>query len=94
VLSSVADSTSRFIVIDIGAYGKHSDGGIFSASTLYHMLIDAESALPNTASFERSGTEMPLVTLGDWACPVKTSVLKPFARRDLWCEERAFNYRL
>ena len=33
VLQGVADSESRFIFIDIGAYGKQSDGGIFSAST-------------------------------------------------------------
>ena len=34
VLQGVADSESRFIFIDIGAYGKQSDGGIFTGSTL------------------------------------------------------------
>jgi hypothetical protein len=38
VLRGVADSECRFILIDVGAYGKQSDGGTFSASTLYHFL--------------------------------------------------------
>jgi len=33
LLQGVADSESRLIFIDIGAYGKQSDGGTFSAST-------------------------------------------------------------
>ena len=45
VLQVVADSESRFIFIDTGAYGKQSDGGTFSASSLYHFLEDSESTL-------------------------------------------------
>ena len=94
VLQGVADYESRFIFIDIGAYGKQSDGGTFSASTLYHSLEDFESTLPKPASFEGSGTEMPFVVLGDEAYPLKTYLMKPFARKDLSCEERVFNYSL
>jgi len=89
VLTGVADS-----VIDIGAYGKRSDGGTFSASTLYHFLEDSEYTLPKPASFEESGTEMPFAILGDEAFPLKTYLMKPLARKDLSCEEHVFNYRL
>jgi len=82
VLQGVADSESRIIFIHIGAYGKQSDGGTFSASTLYHFLEDSESALPKPASFEGSGTEMHFVILGDEAYPLKTYLMKPFARKD------------
>jgi len=34
VLQVVADSESRFIFIDVGAFGKQIDGGTFSDSTL------------------------------------------------------------
>ena len=81
VLQGVADSESRFIFIDIVAYGKQSDGGTFSASTLYHFLEDFESTLPKPASFEGSGTEMPFIILGDEAYPLKTYLMKPFAKR-------------
>ena len=46
VLQSVVDSESRFIFIDIGAYGKQSVGGTFPASTLQHFLEEYESTLP------------------------------------------------
>ena len=48
VLQGVADSESRFIFLDIGAYGKQSDGGTCSASTLYRFLENFESALPKS----------------------------------------------
>ena len=63
VLQGVADSEGRFIFIDVCANGKQSDGGTFSASTLYHCLEDSQSTLPKSASFERSGTEMPFIIL-------------------------------
>jgi hypothetical protein len=44
VLQGVVYSEIRFIFIDIGASGKQSDGGAFSASTLYRFLKDFESA--------------------------------------------------
>jgi len=94
VLKSVTDSENRFIFIDMGAYGKQSDGGTFSASTLCHSLEDLESVLPMPASFEVSGTEMHFVVLGDEAYPLKTYIMKSFARKGLPCEERALTYRL
>ena len=50
--------------------------------------------LPKPASFEGSGTEVPVVILGDEAYPLKMSLMKPFARKDLSGEERVFNYKL
>ena len=37
---------------------------------------------------------MPFFILGDEACPLKTYLMKLFARKDLECEERVFNYTL
>jgi len=65
VLQGVTNSESRFIFIDTGDYGKQSDGDKFSASTLYHFLVDCESTLPKPVSFEESGTEMPFFILGN-----------------------------
>jgi len=45
--------------MDIGAYGQQTDGGTYSASTLYHFLEDTESTLPKPANFDGNGTEMP-----------------------------------
>ena len=37
---------------------------------------------------------MPFIILGDEAYLLKIYLMKPFARKDLSCEERVFNYRL
>jgi len=94
VSPGVADSESRFIFMDIGGYGKQSDGGTFSASTFYYFLEDFESTLTKSARFEGSAAEMPFVILGDEAYPLKTYLMKPLVRKDLSCEEHDFNYRL
>ena len=75
VSKGVVDSESRFIFIDIGAYGKQSDGGTFSASTSCHFSEDFESVLPMPASLEGSGRELSFVILGNNASPLKTSLM-------------------
>ena len=70
-----------------------SDGGTFSASTLYYFFEDFESNLPKAASFEGCAAEMPFVIHGDEAYPLKTYLMKPLVRRDLSYEEHNFNYR-
>ena len=94
ILQGVADSKSIFIFIYIGALGKQNDGGTFFGSTLYHFLENLESTVPKPGSFEGSGTEMSFVIPVDEACPLKTFLMKPFARKDLSCEECVFNCRL
>jgi len=94
VLQAVADSESRFVFIDIGANGKQSDGGTFFGSTLYHFLEDFESTLTKPSSFGGSGKDVPFVILGDKALPLKTYLMKHFARKDFSCEESVFSYRL
>jgi len=95
VLSGVADLTIRFLVIDIGTYGKRSDGGIFSAFYFISLLVRLWICLTKSCKFlekwNRNAFSHPW-----WrgACPVRTSLLKPFARRDLTSEECVCNYRL
>jgi hypothetical protein len=63
------------------AFGKQSDGGAFSVSTLFHFLEDLNSTLPMPASFEGSGTEMPFVILAEHAYPPKTHLVEPSQER-------------
>ena len=81
VSQGVADSRSRFIFIDKGAFGKQSDGGTFSGSTLHHLLEDLESTLPKPASFEESGTEMSFVISADEAYPLKEAPNEVFRNK-------------
>ena len=94
VLQAVADYNCRFTFIDVGGYGKQSDGGTFSASALYKFLENHEKTLPPPACLPGSAIDMPFVLLGDDAYPLKTFLMKPFTKRNLSNEEAIFNYRL
>jgi hypothetical protein len=67
VLQGVADSESRFIFTDKGVYGKQSDGGTFSASTLYHFLEDSKSTLPS----------LQILGVLEQKCPSSSLEMKP-----------------
>jgi len=73
VSQGVANSESRFIFKDTVDYGKQSDGGTYSVSTLYHFSENCESTLPKHVSFQGSGTEMLFFIIGNEACPLKMS---------------------
>lgn len=94
VLQAVADYRCRFIFVDVGGYGKQSDGGTFSASTLSTFLENCHATLPQPSPVEGIVTDMPFVMLGDDAYPLKTYLMKPYSKRHLSHEEKVFNYRL
>nr|CAI5838521.1 unnamed protein product [Callosobruchus analis] len=81
VLQGIADANYKFIAVEVGAYGRQSDGGTFSDSNIYQRL-------------EAKTIPAPYVLLGDDAYPLKTYLLKPYSRQRPGIEERIFNYRL
>ena len=46
VLLALVDANRKFIFIDVGAYGRNSDGGIFKNSNLYKALTAKKLHLP------------------------------------------------
>jgi len=63
VFQGVADSESRFVFIDKGAYGKQSDGDTFSAFTFCFFLEDFESPLPNMQVLRKVEQKCPSSSL-------------------------------
>lgn len=53
VLQAVVDANLKFLTVDVGAYNKQSDGGVFRYSSLYcnletgHLKLPLASVLPN-----------------------------------------------
>ena len=46
MLQGLADANCKFIAIDVGAYGRQSDGGIFRDSSLGRCLDDGSLDIP------------------------------------------------
>jgi hypothetical protein len=93
VLQGVADSMYRFIFIDVGSYGKQSDGGVFQASKLSEFVEDA-SNFPPDRTIDGIPIPIPYLYVVDDAYPLKPNMMKPYSHRHLSKEEMIFNGRL
>jgi hypothetical protein len=67
--------------VDIGSYGRNSDGGVFQRSSVYP-LLENESLLPKGG-----------ILVGDDAFPLKPYLLKHYSKQQLTKEEKIYNYR-
>lgn len=72
VLQGVADADLKFVSAEVGAYGKESDGGIFSRSQIKNILDSNTINLPSNAP-PLTGSDMllPYFLIGDSAYPLK-----------------------
>lgn len=94
VLQGVVDARYKFIAIDVGGYGKQSDGGTFQASELYKALVDKKLALPDSMPLPESNAEAPYVFIADEAYPLLPFLLKPYSGKNLPNNQDYFNKRL
>ena len=94
VLQAVVDANLKFVTVDVGAYGKQSDGGVFRYSALYQSLETRSLKLPEDTVLPNSEITLPYVFVGDEAYPLTTYLMKPYSRRTLDRSKAIFNYRL
>lgn len=95
VLMAISDAHYKFIMIDVGAYGKDSDGGVLINTELHTHLESGIIQLPESKQLPDSEIKAPYVFLGDEAFPLRNYLLRPFPRRQLQDNTKSlFNYRL
>ena len=96
VLLGLVDAHYRFTYIDVGAYGRGSDGGIFAQSTLGKALAGGKLSLPQDEVLQ--GAEglglMPYVIVADAAFPLRKHIMRPYPGHNLPVSHMIFNYRL
>uniref|UniRef100_A0A671PE27 DDE Tnp4 domain-containing protein n=1 Tax=Sinocyclocheilus anshuiensis TaxID=1608454 RepID=A0A671PE27_9TELE len=96
VLLAVVDASYLFRVVDIGAFGKSSDGGTLFASALGRALRDGTLNLPDDEPLpngEHLG-KVPFVFVGDEAFPLRKHLLHPYPGRAIPADQRIFNFHL
>lgn len=94
VLQALVDAKYRFIAIDVGGYGKQSDGGTFQASNLYRAILGGKIQIPEPRTLPETNVVAPFVFVADEAYPLMDFLLKPYGRGNLSLEEECFNKRL
>uniref|UniRef100_A0A671RVC8 Zgc:194221 n=1 Tax=Sinocyclocheilus anshuiensis TaxID=1608454 RepID=A0A671RVC8_9TELE len=96
VLLAVVDARYLFRMVDVGAYGKSSDGGTLCASDFGKALHQGTLDLPEDAPLPGAEDLQPVphVFVGDEAFPLKKNLLRPYPGKHLDREKHVFNYRL
>ena len=93
VLMALVDSNYKFIAIDVGAYGRNSDGGIFANSNLGKAIASNSLHFPADAGLP-GADQLPYVIIGDEAFPLQEHLLRPFPGTGCQKNKQIYNYRL
>ncbi|XP_018370174.1 PREDICTED: putative nuclease HARBI1 [Trachymyrmex cornetzi] len=94
-LLAVCDARYCFTMVDIGAKGRESDGGVFAHSEIGKRFENGSFNLPPSQKVGSSGPVAPFVLVADEAFPLTTYMMRPFPRSgNLNIEKKIFNYRL
>lgn len=95
VLLAVCDANYIFTFVDIGGYGRRSDGGIFKECQFGIKFEQNKMNVPDAQAISENGSVMQYCLVGDEAFPLKEYMLRPFpGKGGLTKERHIFNYRL
>jgi hypothetical protein len=96
VLLALVDVNYKFIIVNVGAYGRNSDGGIFQNSVLGSALRNGNLKKPGDKALPCADISMPHVIMGDEAFPFSKHLIRPYPGNQTKNNEakKIFNYRL
>ena len=93
-LLAVCDAHYRFVLVDIGNSGRHSDGGVFQNSAIGKKFANQQLGIPPPNYLPGSTICIPHYFAADDAFPIKVGLIKPYPGRFLPPDNQIFNYRL
>ncbi|KYQ59874.1 Putative nuclease HARBI1 [Trachymyrmex zeteki] len=93
VILGICDANYIFRFVDIGAYGRRSDGGIFGDSIIGSNFDCQRMNVPKPAAVE-DGRILPFCLMRDKTFPLKSYLLRSYPRIGLTLMDDIFNYRL
>ncbi|XP_018575296.1 protein ALP1-like [Anoplophora glabripennis] len=97
VLMAACDHNYKFTIIDVGAFGSESDGGVLIKSPFGKAIYSNPQAINLPTEPEllpHSQISLPYYFVGDEAFQMSPRVMKPYPGRYLNDMKRIFNYRL
>ncbi|XP_018405658.1 PREDICTED: uncharacterized protein LOC108782008 [Cyphomyrmex costatus] len=91
---AIASARYRFLLVDIGAEGRHSDSGVFTNSVMGRRFRNNEMNVPSPSPIVIDGEPMPYVIVADEAFQLSNFIIRPYPGRAISDEQKIFNYRL
>ena len=78
VLMAVCDASYNFVLVDIGADGNQSDGGIFRNFVFGRLENDLLELPTPEPKFGTARPDLPFVFVADEAFPLLRNLMRPF----------------
>ncbi|XP_071652226.1 uncharacterized protein [Temnothorax longispinosus] len=94
VLMAIVSASYEFLMVDIGAQGRHHDGGIFKGSIMGQRFENRQMELPPPCSLPNSNILVPYILVGDAAFQLNEYTLRPYPGNRLNRIREIFNKRL
>ncbi|XP_066583085.1 uncharacterized protein [Prorops nasuta] len=95
VLLAICNADYIFTYVDIGAFGRRSDSGIFKSSIVGNKFNNKETNLPDPEPLTIDGPPLPYGLVRDEAFPLTDYLLRPYSAKGvLNSRKTVFNYRL
>lgn len=95
VLLAVSDADGMFVIVDVGEYGRNSDGRVLTNSNFGRALQSGNLDLPEPRPLPGDTTPIPFYFTADEAFSLKKNMMRPFSRKQLTTNNRRmYNYRL
>ena len=91
---AIVNANYQFIMVDVGANGRVSDGGVLKNSLFWKKLCNNQLNMPGPRSFAGVDENFPYVFIGDEAFQLLPNFMKPYNKAILTNEKAIFNYRL
>lgn len=92
---AISDANYCFLMLNIGAEGRRSDGGVFRNSDIGIRFANKNMDLPEPTQVEVNGPRLPYVLVADDAFALTSYMMRPFPRsKNLDLRKKVFNYRL
>jgi hypothetical protein len=77
VLMGIVNANYEFLMVNVGANGRVSDGGVFSNTLFCTKLKLKQLSIPEPDNVPESDMKMPYVFVGDDAFPLMENLMKP-----------------
>lgn len=94
MLLAVCDADYTFTMVDVGAYGSQSDGGILKNSLFGQRMEQDDLNFPKADYLPGTNIKMEYFVVGDEAFPLKPYIMRPYPEKNLPDIKRIFNFRL
>lgn len=92
---AACSAKTRLLVIDIGAFGRRSDGGIFTDSEMCAKFRSKNMNVPPPQIISDCNPfKLPYVVVADEAFPLEDGIMRPYPRASLGSYERIYNYMI